>query len=162
MNIKKLFNRKRDNELVVVEEAGQVVVPVPDIKEYLVREYERAADMTLKIEGLEQELEAAKETKAKYNAAMVTLEEYSRRLKQAENKIDIKTAEVDKARQEATRARDETNAYKIKITEAALTKEEIKDEIVRETKEGLAAKIKSYKGHLSKEIVCKIIEEAET
>lgn len=162
MDIKKLFKRKSDIELEVVEETEQLVVPVPDIKEYLVREYERATLMRLRIETLERDLEAANEIKAKYDAAMVTLDEYSRRLQQAEAKIDSKTEDVKIARQETTRARDEMNTYKIKLTEAALTKEEIKDEIVRETKEALVAKIKNYKGHLSKDIVCKIIEEEAT
>lgn len=161
MNLKKLFNRKKDTELAVVEETNQIAVPVPDIKEYLVREYERAAAMNLKMEALEQDIEAAKETEAKYKAAMVTLDEYSRRLKQAEGKINLKNGEIDRARQETARARDEANSYKIKLTEAALTKEEIKDEIVREVKDELVAKIKSYKGHLSKEIVCNIIEGEE-
>lgn len=161
MNIKNLFNRKKDTELVVVEETGQIAIPVPDIKEYLVREYERAADMNLRMEALEQDIEAAKETEAKYKAAMVTLDEYSKRLKQAEGKINIKIGEVDRARKEAARARDEANSYKIKLTEAALTKEEIKDEIVREIKDELVAKIKSYKGHLSKDIVCNIIKGEE-
>ncbi len=161
MNVKKLFNRKRGNELAVVQETEQIVIPVPDIKDYLVREYERATAMNLKIEGLEQELEAANEIKVKYDAALVTLDEYRKRLEQAEGKIAIKQGAIETAKRETARARDEVNNYKIKFTEAAITKEEIKDEIVRETKEELVAKIKNHKGPLSKATVCKIIEGEE-
>lgn len=161
MDIKKLFTQKRDNVMVPVNAPEQIVVPVPDIKEYLVREYERVAAMRARIEGLEQELDAANELKFKYDALLVTLDEYSKRLEQAEGKIAVKQGAVDSARRETARARDELNNYKIKLTEATLTKEEIKDEIERETKEELVAKIKSHKGRLSKEIVCKIIEGEE-
>ena len=63
-----------------------VSVPVPDLKQYLVQEFEKARDRELIIEGLQQQLEAAEIVEQKYGAVLVTLEDYQRRLDDAETK----------------------------------------------------------------------------
>lgn len=85
----KLFGKFKEKRLTTMtDNEREVVVAVPDIKEYLVREYNRANDLKLIIEGQEQQLEKAEETKLKYDAALVTLDEYSKRLERAESEIE--------------------------------------------------------------------------
>lgn len=155
----KLFGRKDETALVVKEQP--VVVEVADIKEYLVNEYERVDKLRQKNEELESELEEARKLKFKYDAALVTLDEYKKRLERADQQIDKERQKVADARKETAKAKDELNSCKIILHDAALTKEAIKDEIVAEFKSNLVENINAVKGSLSKMIVAKIINETE-
>ena len=50
------------------------VISVPDIKEYLVREYERVEELRLQNEELINQVEQYRELQLKYDAALVTLD----------------------------------------------------------------------------------------
>lgn len=153
------FKKKDETALVVQEKL--VDVSVPDIKEYLVKEYERVHSLMLKIEGLEAELEIAKETQLKYDATLVTLDEYSKRLERADKQIDIEKGKTEIAKAEAKRILNALNSYKIKFNDLALTKEEMREEIIFEFKSALVENINAVKGNLSKMIVAKIINETK-
>lgn len=154
----KLFGRK-ETSLVVKEQP--VVVSVPDIKEYLVNEYERVDKLRQKNEYLELKLEEARETKDKYDATLVILDEYKKRLERAEQSLEREKQKVEVARKETAEVKDEINSYKIILHDAALTKEELTDEIVSEFKSNLVENFNKIKGNLSKNIVTKIINETE-
>ena len=62
--IKDRLSVRTIKEKALVKRKGngrEIAVSVPDIKEYLVREYNRVNDLKLINEGLEQELERAQE-----------------------------------------------------------------------------------------------------
>ena len=139
----------------------EVVVAVPEIKEYLVREYERVNDLKLINEGLEQQLEKSRETELKYDATLVTLDEYSKRLQRAEMEIQDWKARTERARQDLRAAKDEVNSYKIKFNNAAITKAELEKEIVEEVKAAIISIINGHKGVLSKKTACEIISAYE-
>ena len=154
-----LFGRKEETALVVKNEP--VVVEVADIKEYLVNEYERVDKLRQKNEELELQLEQARELKFKYDAALVTLDEYKKRLERADQQIEKEKQRVEIARKETAKAKDELNSYKIIMHDTALTKEAIMDEVVLEFKSNLVENFNAVKGNLSKMIVAKIINETE-
>ena len=154
MNLK-LFRHKDETALVVKE--SPVTVAVPDIKQYLVNEYERVADLKAKLESYEEKLDIARETDYKYKATLVTLDEYSKRLKHSEELLEKEKSKTEQARQEVAMAKDELNTYKIMLHDAALTKEAIKDEIIAEFKADLVEKINEIKGNLSKKCVLEVI-----
>lgn len=155
-NILDKFKKQSEEELVTVDDRS-VVVSVPDIKEYLVKEYDRSNSLQLHNEYLEQTIEKYKETEMKYDATLVTLDQYSKRLEKAEDKISEEKKKTEAAKQETASIRDELNAYKIKFNNAAITKQEIKDEIVKETKQAIMDQIFNHKGNLSKQAACEII-----
>lgn len=155
----KLFRRKNERALVPKEQT--ITVAVPDIKEYLVREYEKVNELKQYVENLENELEQAKEVEVKYEATLVTLDEYSKRIKLTENKLVEEKGRVVVAQREIRAYIDEVNTYKIRLHDAALTKEAIRDEIVSEFKNNLVENFNAVKGNLSKSIVAKIINETE-
>lgn len=155
----KLFGRKDETALVVKERP--VVVSIPDIKEYLVNEYERVDKLRQKNEYLELQLEQARETKYKYDAALVTLDEYKKRLERAEQSLEREKQKVEDARKETAKVKDEINSYKILLHDAALTKEAITEEIVCEFRSTLIENFNRIKGNLSRRIVAKIINETE-
>lgn len=152
-----LFRRK-DETALIVKESEVVSIAVPDIKQYLVNEYERVEGLKAKLEEYEQKLEEAEELKFKYDATLVTLDEYSKRLKQADDNIEKEKQRVVNARNETAKAKDELNTIKIKLHDTALTKEAMKDEIIEEFKAELKEKVSNYKGNLSKKYVFWLID----
>lgn len=160
---KRFVERIKEKRLVVKKACDdrEIVVAVPDIKEYLVKEYERVNNLVLINEGLEQQLEKAKETKLKYDATLVTLNEYSTRLDRAEQEITRWKNNYNQAQQDIISAKNEVNSYKIKLNETAITKSEITREIVDEVKADIISEINNRKGNLSKKIVCDIIASYE-
>lgn len=157
-----LFTKIKEKSLAIRKSnEREIVVSVPDIKEYLVKEYERVNDLKLINEGLEQKLQEAEETKMKYDATLVTLDEYSKRLERAEKEIRDWKESYQRARQDVKAAKDEVNSYKIKFNEAAITKEELEKEIVEEVKAAIISTISNHKGNLSKKTVCEIINSYE-
>lgn len=153
----KLFGRK--DKTAIVPKERPITVAVPDIKEYLVREYERVNELKQYVENLENKLEQAKEVELKYEATLVTLDEYSKRIKLTENKLVEEKEKVVVAQREIRAYRDEVNTYKIRLHDAALTKESMRDEIISEFKNNLVENFNAVKGNLSKSIVAKIINE---
>lgn len=152
----RLFGRK-DETALVVKEPDVVSVAVPDIKQYLVNEYERVEGLKAKLEEYEIKLEEATELKFKYDATLVTLDEYSKRLKQADENINKEKQKVVNAISKTAKAKDELNTYKIMLHDAALTKEAIKDEIIAEFKSDLVERISEIKGNLSKKCILDVI-----
>ena len=152
------FKKQPEEELVVVDDR-EVMVSVPEIKEYLVKEYERSNNLQLRNEMLEQRIEKAEETRLKYEATLVTLDEYSKRLDSADKQIASLRQQNAEARQETASVKSELNAYKIKFNEAAITKQEVKDEVIRQTKQVIIDEIRSIKGNLSKQAVCDFISQ---
>ncbi len=167
--IKQFFKNKRETKKPLIEkiyekslakrqcDEKQITVAVPDIKEYLAKEYERVNALKLINEGLEQELEQSRETETKYKATLVTLDEYCKRLKQAESDIESQKIRAQNAREDLKAARDEINSYRIKFNNIAITKKEIESEIVEEIKTELILIFNSQKGNLSKKSACEII-----
>ena len=144
-----IFKKRTPNEVSVIA--------VPDIKEYLVKEYERVNELKQQNELLREQVENAREVQLKYDATLVTLDEYSKRLQIAKSENQRERERTEKARQEADRQRDLVNSYKIQFNNAAVTKEQIRDEIICEVKNGLIEQISNFKGNLSKTIVREII-----
>lgn len=133
------------------------VVSVPDIKEYLVREYERVEELRRENERLREQVEQSRELQLKYDAALVTLDEYSKRQEIAKIELQREKERTAAARREADKYRDTVNTYKIQFNNAAITKEQIRDEIIADVKNDIIEKISNFKGNLSKTIVREII-----
>ncbi len=148
-NFLAVFKRKKEEEMPVIR--------VPDIKDYLVREYERVGSLKRQNDYLMNELEKAREVQLKYEAALVTLDEYSKRLELAGLELQRERERTARAREDADKQRDLVNSYKIQFNNAAVTKEQIKDEIIAEVKAGIVDMINSFKGNLSKKAVCEIV-----
>ena len=139
-------------------ENNMPVISVPDIKDYLVKEYERVNELKAENDKLKELLEQARELKLQYDAALVTLDEYSKRQELSKAELNREKERTANARREADECRDLVNSYKIQFNNAAVTKEQIRDEIVDEVKASIIKKINSYKGSLSKKKVCEIIQ----
>lgn len=166
-----LFKRKKneltaiENEIAVVEPApvayngdNPIMVSVPEVKEYLVREFGRVRYLQGVIDELKEKLEDAEEVQIKYDAAMVALDEYSKRLTDADDRIFAAQKKFEEEKEKHAKTRDELNSYKIRLGDAALTKAQIKNEIVKEIKDEIISALKAHKGTLSKTSACEIVK----
>lgn len=153
------FFKKQEQTAVAVQDKKQelATVDVRDIKQYLVDEYERSQQLFNKVEYLNGELERAREVKMKYDATLVTLDEYSKRLENQERRMKSKDYKIEDLQRQLDAARDELNTCKIQLSRAAITREEIKDEIVADTKEQIAQRFQERKGGMSKALAAEIV-----
>jgi len=152
------FNKKE--EIIPVPQ-NELIIPVPDIKQYLVQEYEKVRQLETYTRELEAQLEEAEALQHKYDAAMVVLDEYKNRLTRVEADLRFQKERNKMIKEENNQIRDDLNSYKLKFNQAALVKEDIEKEIVSETKAKLAAAVTEYKGNLSKTKIIQLIQEAE-
>lgn len=155
--------KRQELAAVEVRDAKQelATVEVRDIKQYLVDEYERSQKLMDRVDYLNRELEAAGEIKLKYDATLVTLDEYKRRLDSQEKRLADKDRKIEELRKQLEGGRDELNTCKIQLSRAAITRAEIKEEIATETKRRIAQSILAIKGSLSKMRAVEIIQSTE-
>ena len=117
----KLFKREKpvevetplEIETIEKPEDGIVKVEARNIKQYLVDEYERAQKLVELNKRQSEQLDEAEETKYKYDAALVTLDEYSDRLKRYENEIDNLNKTIDEQKEKTKVAMEQVNSLKI-------------------------------------------------
>ena len=112
---------KADAEIVaakVMEPDEQIVtfaktVEVADIRQYLLDEYQRNSALTRDNESLKSRLEGVKGVEHERDAALVTLSEYERRLKDAEREIKRLNDKLSQQGQTVKEQRDEINRLTI-------------------------------------------------
>lgn len=143
----------------VIDERKQEIatVQVRDIKQYLVEEYERSRALVCQNEELQQELIDAEETRLKYDATLVTLDEYKTRLDSYEKKLHSKDIEIAIFKEQLSQTRDVLNDYKIKLSRASIAKDEIREEVAEEVKESIVKRIEAFRGSLSKSKMISLI-----
>lgn len=157
--MKGLFKKQEPTAVTVQDKKQELAtVEVRDIKQYLVDEYERSQKLFNEVEYLKSELERAREVKMKYDATLVTLDEYSKRLENQERRLKSKEYKIEDLQRQLDEARDELNTCKIQLSRAAITREEIKEEIVADTKDQIIQSIQEHKGNLSKLLAVEIIQ----
>lgn len=153
-------SKERGRSSAAAEEA--IVVSVPDIKQYLVDEMERNKDLSLEIEGLRQKAEEQTELQNKYNAALVALDEYKRRISVLERDQEFANKQRLEAFNERRKIESERNTYKIKCErmerEEAQRLQDARRDEREKLIEAMVAGIESSKGNLSKDRVCLFIQ----
>ena len=158
-----LKNRFTKNSTEMVDERQQEIatVQVRDIKQYLVDEYERSRKLFEQNEYLRKQLEKTEETRTKYDATLVTLDEYKKRLESKERAIERRNDAIDSMREQIRSLQEELNDYKIAFSRASITRDEIKEEVIDATKAQLIGKFAIQKGTISKQRIVEIIRECE-
>ena len=154
----KLFNKK--NNLVVKENEIQAI-KVRDLKEYLVKDFEEIKTKEQTIDKLESEIEELKKIEIKYNATLITLEEFNARvLREKDKNIRLEQKIIEKNK-EIAQLNEEKNNCLIREKIAIDKIENTKDFIIPEFKEKLKKVIDNTKGNLSKKKVIELINNIE-
>nr|DAX05653.1 MAG TPA: hypothetical protein [Bacteriophage sp.] len=151
----KLFSKK--NELVVRNSEIQSI-QVRDLKEYLVRDFEQIKTSEQIIENLKFRIEELNEIKIKYDATLITLEEFDARvLREKEKNIKLEQ-QIKEKNEEIAKLNEEKNNCLIRERIANDKIENTKDFIISEFKEQIKQVINVQKGMLSKKKVIDLID----
>ena len=151
----KLFSKK--NELVVRNSEIQSI-QVRDLKEYLVRDFEQIKTSEQIIENLKLRIEELNEIKIKYDATLITLEEFDARvLREKEKNIKLEQ-QIKEKNEEIAKLNEEKNNCLIRERIANDKIENTKDFIISELKDQIKQVINVQKGTLSKKKVIDLID----
>lgn len=152
---------KQSTEVLDARRQEIATVQVRDIKQYLVDEYERSRRLYEENEYLRNQLDKTEETKTKYDATLVTLDEYKNRLESKEKTIKNRESTIASMRDQIRTLQEQLNDYKIAFSRASITRDEIKDEVIATTKAQLIGKLVIQKGAISKQKIAELISNCE-
>lgn len=151
----KLFSKK--NELVVRNSEIQSI-QVRDLKEYLVKDFEQIKTSEQIIENLKSQIEELNKIKIKYDATLITLEEFDTRvLREKEKNIKLEQ-QIKEKNEEIAKLNEEKNNCLIRERIANDKIENTKDFIILKFKEQIKQVINVQKGKLSKKKVIDLID----
>lgn len=151
----KLFSKK--NELVVKNNEIQTI-QVRDLKEYLVKDFEQIKTSEQIIENLKSQIEELNKIKIKYDATLITLEEFDARVLREKDKNIKLEQQIKEKNEEIAKLNEEKNNCLIRERIANDKIENTKDFIISKFKEQLKQVISSAKGTLSKKKVIDLID----
>lgn len=154
----KLFSKK--NNLVVKENEIQAI-KVRDLKEYLVKDFEEIKIKEQTIDKLESEIDELKKIEIKYNATLITLEEFNARVLREKDKNVRLEQKITEKNKEIAQLNEEKNNCLIREKIAIDKIENTKDFIIPEFKEKIKKVIDNTKGNLSKKKVIELINNIE-
>lgn len=128
-------------------------VPVPDVKTYLLKEYERAFEREEKISNLEQEIDNYKKIETEYNAMLIVQDKREERYAKQEEKLkelkQQKTCLETEIKLLETKLSDLTTNHKKIVSENKTTIEKLQKNVDKITNE----KLKNYKAELIEKII---------
>lgn len=151
----KLFSKK--NELVVRNDEIQPI-QVRDLKEYLVKDFEQIKTSEQIIENLKSQIEEFNKIKIKYDATLITLEEFDARvLREKEKNIKLEQ-QIKVKNEEIAKLNEEKNNCLIRERIANDKIENTKDFIISEFKDQIKQVINVQKGTLSKKKIIDLID----
>lgn len=151
----KLFSKK--NELAVRNSEIQPI-QVRDLKEYLVKDFEQIKTSEQIIENLKSQIEELNKIKIKYDATLITLEEFDARvLREKEKNIKLEQ-QIKEKNEEIAKLNEEKNNCLIRERIANDKIENTKDFIISEFKEQIKQLINVQKGTPSKKKIIDLID----
>lgn len=151
----KLFSKK--NELVVRNSEIQPI-QVRDLKEYLVKDFEQIKTSEQIIENLKSQIEELNKIKIKYDATLITLEEFDARVLREKDKNVKLEQQVKEKNEEIAKLNEEKNNCLIRERIANDKIENTKDFIISEFKGQIKQAINVQKGTLSKKKIIDLID----
>lgn len=151
----RLFSKK--NELIVKNNEIQTI-QVRDLKEYLVKDFEQIKTSEQIIENLKNQIEELNKIKIKYDATLITLEEFDARVLREKDKNVKLEQQIKEKNEEIAKLNEEKNNCLIRERIANDKIENTKDFIISEFKDQIKQVINVQKGTLSKKKVIDLID----
>ena len=152
-----MIKLKRKNEVVVKKQKLQTI-PVRDLKEYLVKDFELIKKQDIEIDKLKDRIEELELIEVKYNATLITLEEYDSRVEREKVKVYNLEVKLDTKSEEIKVLNEKVNNAIIKEKQAEHLKNNVKDEVIKDYKKQLISVIENQKGNLSKKRIYDLIK----
>lgn len=151
----RLFSKK--NELIVKNNEIQTI-QVRDLKEYLVKDFEQIKTSEQIIENLKNQIEELNKIKIKYDATLITLEEFDARVLREKDKNVKLEQQIKEKNEEIAKLNEEKNNCLIRERIANDKIENTKDFIISEFKHQIKQVINVQKGTLSKKKIIDLID----
>lgn len=136
-----------------------VTVEVKDIKEHLVDAYEESKKQRRTIDRLNGIIDNLNEIKMKYDATLVTLDEYSNRIEEEKGRNIGLTEKIESKNHEIENLREQVNNFKIAKNNYDRERSKIEREIKVEQLDRLKTIVAGTKGHISKAIIINLLEK---
>lgn len=151
----RLFSKK--NEPIVKNNEIQTI-QVRDLKEYLVKDFEQIKTSEQIIENLKNQIEELNKIKIKYDATLITLEEFDARVLREKDKNVKLEQQIKEKNEEIAKLNEEKNNCLIRERIANDKIENTKDFIISEFKDQIKQVINVQKGTLSKKKIIDLID----
>lgn len=152
MNLLSKFKKAEIESTEPVEQKSELpVIQVKDIKGHLVNMFEENRLKEDRIEELEQTIEDLKQTELEYKAALVTLDEYSNRLKRKDQRIEKLEKNTAEKNNVIDDLNDKINSYKILEYEHDNLREKVQKDVKNGTLQAVIHLVKATRGNLSKQ-----------
>ena len=141
-------------------------VSVPDIKKYLVDEFNLVKGLEKENKDLYQQIDVFKKEKEQHELTLVTLDEYARRIDNRNNEIDDYKKNIKELKEKLKVLKDENHTMQINFNKTIRENEQLKknndkiiNQMINEYKEKLIENVSNQKGHLTKELITKLIKK---
>lgn len=141
-------------------------ISIPDIKQYLVEEFNNTSQLQKEVYKLQDDLKKCAETEVKYQATLLTLDEYRNRVKEKEARIKKLDNDIEKLQEELKAEKELKNS---KILEYKKLNEvynklnsKFEKESINKAKLMVKEKIKEIqdlKGNISKQKIIDILNK---
>lgn len=134
-------------------------IPVRDLKEYLVKDFQKIKEDEMIISNLKDRIDELEQIEIKYNATLITLEEFDSRIAREKEKVIKLEDKIFGYKEEIKKLEEEKNNCIIKEKQALDKLNNARETIIDEYQDKLMDCINSEKGPLSKKKICEIIKQ---
>lgn len=155
-----MLSREKLKKFLLPEKKQEMqTIPIRDLKEYLVKDFQKIKENEMIISNLKDRIDVLEKVELKYNATLITLEEFDSRIAREEEKVIKLEDKILAYKEEIKKLEEEKNNYIIKEKQALDKLNVARKTIINEYQDKLINCINSEKGSLSKKRICEIIKK---
>ena len=155
-----MLSREKLKKFLLPEKKQEMqTIPIRDLKEYLVEDFQKIKENEIIISNLKDRIDVLEKVELKYNATLITLEEFDSRIAREEEKVIKLEDKILTYKEEIKKLEEEKNNYIIKERQALDKLNVARKTIINEYQDKLINCINSEKGTLSKKRICEIIKQ---
>ena len=155
-----MLSREKLKKFLLPEKKQEMqTIPIRDLKEYLVKDFQKIKENEMIISNLKDRIDVLEKVELKYNATLITLEEFDSRIDREEEKVIKLEDKILAYKEEIKKLEEEKNNYIIKEKQALDKLNVARKTIINEYQDKLINCINSEKGSLSKKRICEIIKQ---
>lgn len=154
------ISRKKIKKLLLPEKTKEEqTIPVRDLKEYLVKDFQKIKEDETIISNLKDRIDELEKIEIQYNATLITLEEFDSRIAREKEKVMKLEDKILGYKEEIKKIEEVKNNHIIKEKQALDKLNNARETIISEYQDKLIDYINSRKGTLSKKKICEIIKQ---
>mgnify|MGYP001624187084 CR=1 FL=1 len=154
-----LSRNKITNFLSKEKKQETQTIPIRDLKEYLVKDFQKIKEDETIISNLKDRIDELEKIEIQYNATLITLEEFDSRIDREKEKVIKLEDKILENKEKIKKIEEVKNNHIIKEKQALDKLNNARETIISEYQDKLIDYINSRKGTLSKKKICEIIKQ---